>query len=147
MTIRHVSVVDPPDQHRHHHPAIDHAVLALVRSPVHHLVDESICELRYHASRRGDHVSLPVLFADAGRDLVVLVGDADAKTWWRSFRQPRRVYVRRGDQLRTGWGRVLDPGDHGYPGAVDAYRRRHGVGPTDRDRVVLIERLVPAYPG
>jgi hypothetical protein len=141
MTISHVWVTDPPDRHARNHPAANHAVLAVLRSPLHHLLDMGLCELRYTAPQSRMTVSLPVMYATEGDDLVVLVGDPAEKQWWRSFRNPYAVQVRRGSVVRAGTGRVLVATDPRYPAAVDAYRRRHGLYPVNGDRIVLIEHL------
>lgn len=130
--------------HRRRHIAMNHAVLALLRSPLHHLLGTELCELSYRAPRSGRPVSLPVLYADDGADLVVLAGDAREKLWWRALRGPLPVSVRRGDAVWHGNGRVLTPDDPRYPAATDAYERRHGIRPVDGDQVVLIEDLTSA---
>jgi hypothetical protein len=143
MDIRHVWVVDPPDRHARNHPLANRAVLTLLRSPLHHLLDTGMCELRYTAPRSGREVALPVMYAADGDDLVVLVGDAAEKSWWRAYRRPYPVEVCRGGAVRRGTGRVLDIGDTRYPAAVAAYHRRHELRPANGDRVVLIEHLTP----
>lgn len=142
MNIRHVWVVDPPDRHARNHPLANRAVLTLLRSPLHHLLDTEMCELRYTAPRSHRTVSLPVMFATDGDDLIVLVGDAAEKSWWRTYRRPYPVEIRRGGSVRRGTGRVIDQADPRYPAAVDAYHQRHELCPVNGDRIVLIEHLV-----
>jgi hypothetical protein len=129
--------------HRRRHTALNHTVLALLRSPLHHVLDTELCELSYRAPRSGRAVTLPVMYAVDGADLVVLVGDAPEKIWWRAFRGSRPVSIRRGDTTRHGVARLLPPDDPRYAAATDAYDRRHGIRPVDTDRVVLIEGLTP----
>src|ERR1041384_1729236 len=117
MTVRHVWVVDPPDRHARNHPLANHAVLTVLRSPLHHLLDTEMCELRYTAPRSAREVSLPVMYAGHD-DLVVLVGDAAEKTWWRAVRRPYPVAVCRGGAIRRGTARVLDELDPRYRDAV-----------------------------
>jgi hypothetical protein len=143
MDVRHVWVVDPPDRHARNHPAVNHAVLMLLRSPLHHLLDTEMCELRYTAPVSRREVSLPVMFA-ADRDaLVVLVGDAAEKMWWRAFRHPHPVEIHRGGDVRHGTGQILAADDARYAAAVGAYDRRHHLRPVNGDRIVLIEHLTP----
>ena len=143
MRIEHVTVEERPVLHRRRHSALNHVLLALLRSPLHHLLDTELCELSYRAPRCGRTIDLPVMYATDGADLVVLVGDAPEKTWWRAFREPHPVEVRRGGRVRRGIGRVLAPDDPRYPGATLMYEHRHGIRPVDSDRVVLIENLTP----
>lgn len=129
--------------HRRRHSAMNHAVLALLRSPLHHVLDTELCELSYRAPRSGRAVTLPVLYAADGKDLVVLAGDALEKTWWRAFREPWPLRIRRGGVIRRGDARVLAPTDPRYAAATDAYDRRHGIRPAYGDQVVLVEHLTP----
>lgn len=129
--------------HRRRHAGMNHALLALLRSPLHGLLDKDVCELAYDAPTSGRHVALPVMYATDGRTLVVLVGDAPDKTWWRAFREPHTVQVRRGGMVRTGIGRVVNAGDARYASAAMEYERRHGLRPAGDDQIVLIEDLVP----
>jgi len=132
-----VTKVDRPA--RHHHPFANRCVLALLRSPVHHVLDPGLCELRFRGRRSGVRVALPVLWARAGDRLVVLVGDAPGKTWWRNFRTSAPVLVRRAGTVRPGVGRVLRPDEDGYTDAAGAYTKRHGLVPQPTDRLIVIE--------
>ena len=143
MLIEHVTIEERPALHRRRHPAVNHALLVLLRSPLHHLLDSELCELSYRAPRSGRTVELPVMYATDGTGLVVLVGDAPEKTWWRAFREPGTVRIRRGGTVRHGTARVLAQDDPRCTEATDAYERRHGIRPVDTDRVVLIENLTP----
>src|SRR5215831_7582467 len=57
------------------------------------LADRQVCELRYTGSRTGRPVALPVMYARRGDRVVVLVGGADQKSWWRNFTTPAAVRV------------------------------------------------------
>ncbi|GAA0805793.1 hypothetical protein [Spirilliplanes yamanashiensis] len=61
------------------------------------LLDRRLCEIRY-TSARGRAVALPVAYRRAGEGaLLVTVGRAGRKTWWRHFRhgpRPCRVLLR-----------------------------------------------------
>jgi hypothetical protein len=95
-------------------------VLAVLRSPIHGLLDPGLCELRYRRRRTGTTVSLPVLYAIYARHYVVVVGDAADKRWWRTFIQPWPVQVRQGGRLRPGLGRMLNADDPEYQTAWQA---------------------------
>src|SRR5439155_13799915 len=88
--------------------------------------------------RSGAEVALPVIFAQDGDRIVVLVGDAPGKTWWRNFRAPYPVQVHRGGRTQSGTGRVLEPGDEDYPHAAYTYTKRHGLVPQPTDRLLVI---------
>ncbi len=115
-------------------------VLAVLRSPLHPLLDPGICELRYRGRRSGRSIALPVIFARDGARIVVLVGDAARKRWWRGFVTPYPVEVRRhGRPPLAGTGRILAPDEPDYPRAARAYRARQHVAVEPGDRLLLIE--------
>src|SRR5438445_107317 len=114
---------------RHHHPLANRCVLAVLRSPLHALLDPGLCEVHYRGGRSGRRYAVPVMYAEAAGRIVVLVGDAPGKTWWRNFRTPRPVTVRRTGVLRPGVARILDPADKGYAENVQGYVRRHRLVP------------------
>ncbi len=124
---------------RHHHPVLNRAVLVVLRSPLHPLLDPGICEVRYRGRRSGRTICLPVLYALDGDRLVVLVGDAAHKRWWRGFASPAPVQVRRKGRVRQGRARLLVPGTPDFVRAAAAYRRGQGLAVEATDRLLLIE--------
>ncbi|RZU73031.1 hypothetical protein EV384_1424 [Micromonospora kangleipakensis] len=134
-------------RHRHAHrpPAlVNRATLAILRSPRwHRLLDAQLCELRYRAND-GRDISLPVLYAATDDRYVVLVGDASDKRWWRHFRRPGPVEVRRGGRCRTGLGRILTPPDSAFGAAADVYVRRHAVRVGPNDQLLAVDLSPPA---
>jgi hypothetical protein len=118
---------------------VNAAVLALLRSPLHGMLDAGLCELRYRGRRSGRHIALPVLYAAYGDTFVVLVGDAPAKRWWRNFTAPAPVEIRRGGRTRAGTGRILSPDDPTYPDAWRAYSDRHRIAALPTDRLLVID--------
>jgi hypothetical protein len=129
---------------RHHHPVANRCVLAVLRSPLHRLLDPGLVELRFTGRRSGVPVALPVMYARTGGRTVILVGDARAKTWWGNFATPHPVQIRRGGTDAPGVGRVLRPGDDGYLDAARVYTARHGLVPQSSDRLLVID--VPKGP-
>jgi len=130
-------------RHTHRPPAlVNRAVLAVLRSPLHRVLDTEMCELRYRTDD-GRMVCLPVLYAADGDRYVVLVGDAADKRWWRHFRRPAAVEVRRGGRSGAATGRILPPSDPGYQAAVHAHLDRHHVPIESTDQVLLIEPRSP----
>src|SRR5262245_43763444 len=74
------------------------------------LADRQVVELRFTGRRTGRSVRLPVMYAQSGELLVVLVGGPQAKQWWRNFRQPHPVQVLLQGTLRSGIGHVATAG-------------------------------------
>ncbi|WP_448612336.1 hypothetical protein [Geodermatophilus sp. URMC 60] len=75
----------------------------------------------------------------SGADLVVLVKDHAAKSWWRNFgSSPQEVQVLlRGRDERRG-ARRLVPGDVGHAEAFEAYVREFPRVRVDRDAPVVL---------
>ncbi len=97
---------------------------ALARTPGHRLLGGRLVVLSYTGRRTGRRHELPVMAVAAGDDLVVIVGEAEAKSWWRNFDHvPQDVRVRSRGRLLECTARRLGVGDVGHREAVAAYRR------------------------
>lgn len=121
----------------------DRLVLEALRSPAHALLSGRLLELRYRGRRTGAWHVLPTGYAPAGGErLVVLVGHAARKTWWRSIgRAAEVVVVVRGD-TRPASARVVRVGDPEHAVALAAYRDRFpGVRASVIDPLVVVEPL------
>jgi len=57
----------------------------LLHSPLHGLLSGSTNLVRYTGRRSGHEYITPTQYARSGDDVVILVGNPDAKTWWRNF--------------------------------------------------------------
>lgn len=88
------------------------------------LARSHVCELRFRGRRSGREVRLPVMYAQRGDTVVILVGRSDRKRWWRNFRSPHRVDVLLPDAARTGMGRVVQPGNPERMAASRIYSSR-----------------------
>ncbi|MGY1829341.1 nitroreductase/quinone reductase family protein [Geodermatophilus sp. SYSU D01180] len=123
---------------------VDPLVRALARGPAHRVLGRHLVVLGYTGRRTGRRYELPVMVAPAGADLVVLVGGAAGKTWWKNLDgEPRHVSVRRDGRVLAFRARLLRPGTPGRDDAVRAYRAafpRAVVPPADP--VVLLEPVV-----
>lgn len=87
----------------------DRVVCRVLQSPAHRLMSGSICAIRYRGRRSGTTYSTPTQFASHGDGLVIFVGRADTKTWWRNFREDRELDVLVAGEWRAMVGRaVLD---------------------------------------
>ena len=69
------------------------AVKKILRSPAHPMLSGSTVLIRYTGNRTGKKYALPVQYADAHHGLVVLVGEAENKTWWRNFADMGQLQV------------------------------------------------------
>lgn len=120
------------------HPPVNRVVLRLLRSPAHRLLGHRICRLRFTGRRSGKRVELPVGFVREGDRMLVLVGRASTKRWWRNFRDVGQSLEVTIDGITyDGYGVALRPGDRGYADALSTYRR-HGRRPDDRDHALVL---------
>jgi hypothetical protein len=102
------------------------------------LADHQVIELRFTGARTGKPVVLPVMYAQSDDVLVVLVGGADQKRWWRNFVRPRPVGVRLRGAARRGIGQVLEPGAAGRAEAATVYSARFPDIPVRDDPLVVL---------
>ncbi len=65
----------------------------ILQSPAHPILSGSTALIRYTGNHTGERYTLPVQYADAHNGLVVMVGQADTKTWWRNFIDMGQVKV------------------------------------------------------
>jgi hypothetical protein len=114
-------------------------VLVMLRSPLHRLLGGGLCELSYRGRRTGRRISLPVLYAADGKRVVVIVGDAPDKRWWRNFTEPGPIEVRIGGHTHAGTARIVAPRDPAYPSAWHLYSERHRIAQQPTDELLLIE--------
>ncbi|APA98351.1 nitroreductase/quinone reductase family protein [Nocardia seriolae] len=100
----------------------------------------TVGELRYDGRNSGRHIALPVSYVRTGDSVVVRVGNAAPKTWWRNFRSPHAVSIRvRGDWL-TGSGHLVEPGSMEYEEVEAIYENARPRTPrTGTDPYVVIE--------
>lgn len=107
------------------------------------LANHQVIELRFTGTRAGKPVVLPVMYAQRGDQLVVLVGGPDGKRWWRNFRKPQPVWVLLRGVNRTGIGHltVTDSPERNEAAAI--YHTRFPDIPV-RDDPVMVITLDPA---
>jgi hypothetical protein len=93
-----------------------------------------VCELRFVGRVSGRDIALPVQCAQEGTQLVVYVGHAAGKRWWRNFVDGHDVQVRHAGIIHAGRGRVVDSENRDRACAEQVYHRRFGkveIAPTD----------------
>lgn len=100
------------------------------------LADRQVCELRFDGAHSGRAIALPVMYAQ--RTLVILVGGADQKRWWRNFRQPRSVRVWLQGTDRFGTGRLVEAGSPNRSEAALVYESKFPDLPVEDDPMVVI---------
>jgi hypothetical protein len=103
------------------------------------LADRQVCELRFTGVKTGRPVVLPVMYARRADRVVVLVGGADQKTWWRNFTRPNAVRVLLAGTSRTGTGHVVDASSPERVQAAKVYATRFPDIPVEADPMVVID--------
>jgi hypothetical protein len=103
------------------------------------LADRQVCELRFAGAKTGRPVVLPVMYARRADRVVVLVGGADQKTWWRNFTRPAAVRVLLAGISRTGTGHVVGPSSPERAAAAQVYAGRFPDIPVEADPMVVID--------
>jgi len=124
-------------------------VAAVLRSPLHGVMSDSVMLLTYRGRKSGKVFTTPISYVRDGGDILAVASRDHA--WWRNLRGGALVRVRlRGRELR-GTGRLLE-GRAGEEGllcvlrAVPAYRKHWGVEldgdgrPMDPAAIVRIAR-------
>ena len=82
-------------------------VIALLRSPLHRLLSNSVDVIRYRGRRTGREYTTPTQYARRGDDVIILVGRPDTTTWWRNFRDGHDLDVLLDRQWVPMRGRVI----------------------------------------
>ncbi|TQM32514.1 uncharacterized protein DUF385 [Nocardia bhagyanarayanae] len=125
------------------------AMLTTLRSPLAGRLARRITELRYLGRRSGRPIALPVAYVRHGDRVLVRVGRAATKTWWRNFSDPAPMSVWIDQRWMTGTGRVLFPGHTDYAATWELYRTGFPQTPaegTDPLVVMTLDEAVDAAP-
>jgi hypothetical protein len=161
-----VALLEPaPRPMRFKNHVVNPLVRALLRSPLHRLLDRSLLLLTYTGRVSGRRHTLPVMYAEAQRGLVAFAAEPERKRWWRNLRGGEAVTVRlRGRELDGYACLVEEPAEVArglavylarYPRAAKALAVRLVDGrpcPHDIERaartavMVSIEPRLPASP-
>jgi len=114
-------------------------VLGLLRSPLGRLL-RGLCELEFTGRRSGRSVRLPVQYARDADRVVVNVGHAVGKQWWRNFTDPHPVRVHARGATLMGIGRLVHTSDADRTETERVYRQRYPKATlSTHDPMVLIE--------
>lgn len=89
---------------------VNPVVGAVLRSPLHRFLSGGLMLITYRGRRTGRERTIPVMYAEKGDRLIVLVGDATAKQWWRNLRGGAPVELRLRGGLRRGHATVVTGG-------------------------------------
>lgn len=99
------------------------AVLMALRLPTG--LRHTVGELRYQGRRSGRNIAFPVSVVRADDRVLVRVGNAAAKTWWRNFRSPQPASIRVGGDWLSGTGHAVLPGSLEHEQVEAIYQGAH----------------------
>jgi hypothetical protein len=103
---------------------VNAAVLALLESPAHGLLDRALGALRVTGRLTGRQLTFPVQYAREGASIIVLPARPDTKRWWHNLEEPAVVEMLVRGHWLQGRARVVHTGDPGYSRALQAYEQR-----------------------
>lgn len=83
-------------------------VRRVLRGHLHSILSDFLLLLSFTGRRSATVYTIPVGYAWVEKDLVVLVGKADEKSWWRNLNGGAPVTVRIKGEDWTGTGTVVD---------------------------------------
>ncbi|SUD49423.1 Uncharacterised protein [Nocardia otitidiscaviarum] len=120
------------------------AVLMALRFPMG--LGHTVAELRYLGRRSGRRIALPVSYARSGDTVIVRVGNAAAKNWWRNFRTPHSVSIRIDGDWLAGIGRLVAPGTIEHEEVEAVYLHEHPRQRTTATDPYLVIELARTQP-
>lgn len=99
----------------------------LLRSPLHGLLSNNFMLITVKGRKSGQAYTLPVAYALADGQIIVLVGSADKKTWWRNLIGGAEVEMTIAGQTLKGEAQVVRKGQviQGLLPALEAYCRKY----------------------
>lgn len=127
----------------HRMAGLNRMVLAVLHTPLRFLLDPGICELSFTGRKSGKPIRLPVIYAQAGETVTVLVGDAEHKTWWRNFSTPRPIDVRIKAGVHHGTATLARTGSDEFAQGISLYTRRFRDMSFEPDDRLLVIKLQP----
>ena len=134
----------PVAPRRRPQPPYNGAVTWLLESPLHRLLSGSVLLMRFRGHRTGVEHRIPVQYAVAGDQYVVLAGHPERKRWWRNFTSTRAVslVVRGRDEFGTA--AAVFAGDLDFDRLARAYVKRfpHAAAAAAADTAVFV-RIEP----
>jgi deazaflavin-dependent oxidoreductase (nitroreductase family) len=119
-------------------------MIRLLCSPLHRLASGSLLLITYHGRVSRRRFTIPVLYADHDGTLIIFVGHAEQKRWWRNVRDGAEVEVRLRGRRLAGQAEVV--GDRATAATyLDRYpRARPAVEAAESPIFVRITALAPS---
>ena len=101
----------------------------VLRSRFHWLLSRGLTLITVTGRRTGRRYTIPVGYLEVPDAVVVLVGDAPSKTWWRNYMTPGPIEVRQRGVPRCGRAVVVPPGSEQFRRSAEESFRRSRIIP------------------
>ena len=109
--------------------ALNPIITAVLRSPFHWVLSRGVMLITVTGRTSGRRYTIPVGYHHAADAIIVMVGEAPSKVWWRNYRDSGPIEVHlRGEHLR-GRAQVLAADSAEFRTRADASFRRSRVLP------------------
>jgi hypothetical protein len=102
---------------------------AVLRSRFHWLLSRGLTLITVTGRRSGRRYTIPVGYLETADAVVVLVGDAPSKPWWRNYTQPGPIEMRLRGAQRCGRAVVVAPGSEQFRRTAEESFRRSRIIP------------------
>ncbi|HLY39000.1 MAG TPA: nitroreductase/quinone reductase family protein [Candidatus Binatia bacterium] len=101
----------------------------MLRSRFHWLLSRGLALITVTGRRTGRRYTIPVGYLETPDAVIVLVGDAPTKTWWRNYMQPGPIEMRLRGAHRSGRAVVVPSGTEQFRRTAEESFRRSRVIP------------------
>ena len=99
-------------------------IVPILRSPVHWLLSAGLMLITVTGRKTGRRYTIPVGYHEAADAIVVLVGEAPSKTWWRNYREEAPIELLVRGRHLSGRAKVLSPASEEFRTRAEASFRR-----------------------
>jgi len=104
-------------------------ISAMLRSRLHWLLSSGLMLITVTGRKTGRRYTIPVGYHQVDDALVVMVGEAPTKAWWRNYRGGAPIEAQLRGKILRGWGELLLPGSEEFQRRADASFRRSRIIP------------------
>jgi deazaflavin-dependent oxidoreductase (nitroreductase family) len=122
--------------------SVNRLVVHILRSPLHPLLGRAIALVTVNGRRTGRPITVPVIYARHREDVIVLVGRAARKSWWRNLESSADVTLTLHGRRSSARATVLSR----EPERTEALRAYLERFPKAQNRVLPTDVLVQFSP-
>jgi hypothetical protein len=101
----------------------------VLRSRFHWLLSRGLTLITVTGRRTGRRYTIPVGYLETSDAVIVLVGDAPSKTWWRNYVQPGPIEVNLRGFRRSGRAVAIRPDSEQFSSSAEESFRRSRIIP------------------